>query len=265
MSDVPRGSQRLAVRVFKRVKRRQLVATQVLTGIHDGLWLGAFSPEFLHHLDAAYYDDKGQYVDERYNRSGLHEWESGLVERHVSSGARIAVTGAGGGREVLALLERGFDAMGFEPHPQLAAAGARFLADAGHPDRLTTVARDSFPGDGAWDAVLVGWGSYMLIPGRARRVAFLQAARSCLAPGAPLLLSFFVREGTPHYFRWVARTAGPLRTTLRREPVDEGDALVPNYAHHFTEATLAVEAQAAGFEVLEYHPQPYGHAALRAV
>jgi hypothetical protein len=266
MSEHPSPAVPRQVRIFRRSKRRQARLSQALTGLHDGLWLGSFSHETLHRLDASYYDGKSHYVDEAYNSSGLLEWERRLVDAHFSPGSRIVVTGAGGGREVLALRDLGFDALGFEPHPGLAAAGAAFLAARGHREGLRAMPRDQFPADAPQcDGILVGWGSYMLIAGRARRVAFLRAARERLPAGGPLLLSFFVRQGSATYFRWAARTANAVRRARRAELVDEGDALVPNYAHHFVEPALREELARGGFELLEYHAEPYGHAAARAL
>src|SRR3712207_8039106 len=54
---------------------------------------------------------------------------------------------SGAGREVLALLERGFDAAGWEPNAALVEAGTEMLARHGHPGRLHAVARDAFPPD----------------------------------------------------------------------------------------------------------------------
>jgi hypothetical protein len=238
----------------------------------NGLWLGMFDRDALARLDELHYEtlvERGggnpyAYSDEQWNRSGLSAWEAAVVDEHLPPGGRVVVTGAGGGREVLALRERGFDAVGYEPHPSLVAAGRAILERCGHPDRLHRSARDLFPeAEGRCDAVVVGWGSYMLMPGRARRVAFLEAARERLVEGGPVLLSFFVRSPEDRSFQRLAATANRIRRLRGREPADVGDALRPNYAHFFTQAELEEELAEAGFEAVAFEARPYGHAVAR--
>jgi hypothetical protein len=56
----------------------------------------------------------------------------------------VAVTGADGGREVIALLDRGFDTVGFEPNDVLVVAGSTLMRKLGYADRLRVCARDAF-------------------------------------------------------------------------------------------------------------------------
>jgi hypothetical protein len=50
---------------------------------------------------------------------------------------------------------------------------------------------------------------------------------------------------------------------LRRDGVEVGDSLVPNYVHYFTKAQLESEMTAAGFELVSFERVPYGHAVGR--
>jgi hypothetical protein len=234
--------------------------------VSNGLWLGAMDRDALTLIDEIYYEGKSNYVDEAYNSSGLRDWEAAMVEAHFPESGRVVVTAAGGGREVLALLERGFDAVGYEPNEQLVSAGGAFLERRGHEDRLRVVDRDVFPPDAErCDAVVVGWGSYMLIPGRASRIDFLRAARRRLPEGGPILVSFYVRAPEVRSFLTIARVANVARRLRHLPPVDVGDALSPNYTHHFTRDEIASELEAAGFRIVVFEPQPYGHAVGRAV
>jgi hypothetical protein len=237
-----------------------------VSAFFNGLWLGAMDRDTLDLIDEIYYEGKSQYVDEAYNLTGLRDWEAEMIEAHFPDSGRVLVTGAGGGREVLALLERGFDAVGYEPNEQLVTAGAAFLEQRGHDDRLHVVDRDVFPEEtGRCDAVVVGWGSYMLIPGRSRRVAFLRGARRCLPEGAPILLSFFARPPEARSFVTISLVANVVRRLRGLPRVDLGDALSPNYTHHFTRDDVASELQEAGFRLVVFEAQPYGHAVARAV
>lgn len=263
---MPPRTPNAKVRRYHRSQRVRRAALQSIAASFDGIWLGALDPSDLGAIDAGYYDGEPKYTDAGYNTSGLHEWELRLVESYLRPGARVAVTGAGGGREVLGLLEMGFDAVGFEPHPQLVATGSDLLERRGYPERLLPMERDDFPAAtaGACDAVILGWGSYMLIPGRARRVSFLLSARRALLGGGPLILSFFTRSGSSRYFDITHAIASAIRRARRQEAVDYGDALVPNFAHHFTRGEIAAEVRDAGLELAMFESHPYGHAVALA-
>ena len=62
-----------------------------------------------------------------------------------------------------------------------------------------------------------------------------------------------------------ARVAAPLRRLRRREPVLVGDALTPNFAHHFTRGQVLEELRLAGLEAVETGTGDYGWAVARGV
>jgi hypothetical protein len=245
-----------------------------VAAMFDGFWLGLLSREDWAQFDKLFYDtqkelvgQKGvRYDQEEWNLSGLHSWEAAAIEGHFSAGSRVVVTGAGGGREVLGLLERGFDAIGYEPHPGLVAAGSELLERRGHPGRLFVSSRDTFPAIAdSCDAILVGWGSYTLIAGRRRRIEFLRAARAYLAGGAPIMLSFFQRVSQGDaYLATVSKVANMIRRARRSERVELGDALSPHLVHRFTRDEIASELEEAGFRMEVFERHPYGHAIARA-
>ena len=251
-----RNATRL-VRAYSKASRWQQRLVTHLNAVFNGLWLGAMDREALDLVDELYYGGKPNYVDEAYNSSGLKDWEAAMIDEHFPERGRIVVTGAGAGREVLALREQGFDAVGYEPNEQLARAGAAFLDGRGHSDALRTVGRDRFPAEaGRCEGVIVGWSSYMLIPGRDRRIDFLRGARSRLDEGAPILLSFFARAPEARSFTTIARVANVVRRARRLPPVELGDALSPNYTHHFTRDDIASELEEAGFRLVVFEAQP---------
>lgn len=116
---------------------------------------------------------------------------------------------------------------------------------------------------GETDAIIVGWGGYMLIAGRARRVAFLREAARRLPAGAPVLVSFFVVERHDVRLRTTACIATPLRRLLRREPVTVGDCLLPNLVHFFTRDELAAELADGGLDLVDFGTEEYGWAVGR--
>lgn len=227
--------------------------------VHDGLWLGLLSRAGLHALDEAYYATGGSYVDDEHNARGLFPWEEAALAEGFEGCRRVAVLGAGGGREVLALHRRGLSVEGFECNPRLVAHAAGFLARAGCPAAVRALARDAAPApETPYDGVIVGWSAYMLVPGRAHRIAWLRALRAVVRPGGPLLLSFFTREGDGPYFRTVARVANALRRLRRAPPAEPGDALDPNFVHAFTRDEIAAEMAAGGFALRRFAPQGPG-------
>jgi hypothetical protein len=223
-----------------------------LKGVHDGMVLGLCQPSTLEQVDEVYYEEQAVYADPAYNHSGLWWWEREAVETWFAPGGRVVVTAAGGGREVLALRDLGYDAVGYESNEQL-----RRCAEV----PLRPVARDRFPTDaGAADAVIVGWGSYMHIRGATARIEFLRAARRCLPPGGAVLLSFFARTGDGAYYRTVHAIGSRLRRLRPGASVELGDGIGPSYVHWFTEAELRAEVTAAGLELRSWATGDYGRA-----
>jgi hypothetical protein len=74
------------------------------------------------------------------------------------------------------------------------------------------------------------------------------------------MLSFYDRQDTPHNFHLIAGLGNLLRKLFRRERVELGDDLTPNYVHYFTESQLASELVSAGFQLACYSTRSYGHA-----
>ncbi|WP_170182647.1 class I SAM-dependent methyltransferase [Blastococcus colisei] len=240
-------------------------AFQLIRGLVDGLWLGLASRRVLYGIDAAFYASQGQYVAEEYTRSGLTDWENAAVSEYFQHCTDIVVTGAGGGREVLALAGNGRRVTGFEPNEGMVTFGRTILE--GRSDASLLVApRDGWPAlDATFDGAVIGWGSYTHIAGRRRRVDFLRQTRSHLVAGSPLLVSVYTRPSRTRYHRAVRWVAQPLRALRRGAPIDLGDGFAPMYAHHFTREELAAELADAGFRLEVWRPRPFAHAVAVAV
>ncbi len=238
-----------------------------LWGCFEGAWLGLLTRDELHALDEHYYDLSSEYQTDAWNCQGLFTWEGDLIGAHFPADGRLLVLAAGGGREVLALQEKGYAVDGYECHPKLVAYANRLLQSDGHPPAVGLSPRDWCPPlIGTYDGLVVGWGSYMLIQGRPRRVALLQSLRQHVRPGTPVLLSFFHRGMSTRRYRLIAAVANGIRTVRRREPVDIGDGLHPNYVHFFSEADVADELAAGGFEIVHFGTRDqYGQAVGRAI
>jgi hypothetical protein len=238
-----------AHRVFKR-------ALAGLDAVWAGLWLGAMRREDLFDVDTAYYLELDRYRSDEHNRRGLFDWEEASLREFFPVRGRLLVTAAGGGREVLALAGRGYEVAGYECNPGLVEYATSLFARDGVAATVRLIAPDRAPdASGPYDGAIVGWASYMLVPGRARRVAFLRELRALLPAGAPVLLSFFTRDARSPRHRIVAAVARVVRRLHGGEPIELGDDLTPNYLHPFTEEEIASELADAGFRIARFRPQ----------
>jgi 2-polyprenyl-3-methyl-5-hydroxy-6-metoxy-1,4-benzoquinol methylase len=247
------------VRLYLLLRRVHARAGHPFSALFSGFWLGAFSRESLHALDDAVYRAPGSYVNDEHNLRGLFPWEAEALEGWFRERHKLLLVGAGGGREAVALARRGVEVDAYECNPALVEYANRLLAREGLPASVRHLPRDEAPAEGGpYDGAIVGWSAYMLIQGRERRVAFLRGLRARMAPGAPLLLSFWTRAENASRIPSVARVANAIRRVLGRESVEPGDDLFPNYLHHFTEREVAGEMASAGFSIVRYVPHGPG-------
>lgn len=248
--------------------RSYLAATRLLDGVlallhaaFAGFWLGLLKHGDFQDLDAEYYRRQSMYRDDSYNRSGFFLWEKQAVERYFSTCRRVVVTAAGGGREMLALCRMGCVADGFECNSALVANANRLLAEEGCDATVSLCERDVCPPLARrYDGAIVGWSSFMLIPGRQRRVRFLQELRQALDPGAPILLSFCPLDAPRRRLNLTAAFGNVIRRLRRSELLDPGDDLSPNYVHRFTRGEIAETLTAAGFQLAHFETVDYGRA-----
>lgn len=236
-------------------------ALGVVKAVHVGIWLGVLSRRSLHALDEVFYRREDAYTCRDHARRGLFAWEAMALERHFAACRSIAVTSAGAGREVLALDARGVRAEGWECNPHLVALAHEYLAEAGVAANVHECERDVCPDLGqGFDGAIVGWGGYMHIQGRPRRVQFLRDLRAFLPEQARVLLSFFVLPSSARLHRITAAIARPLRSLLGRELAELGDVLDPFFQHYFTEEEIRSELTAAGLRLVQFSKEGYGHA-----
>ena len=228
-------------------------------------------------LGQAMYGRAAKYArGSKHNESGLFAFELDAIEQAFPPPpAAILVGACGGGRELFALLERGYRiAAAYDPVTAFIAALRSDPRLIESKDRLcvgTHQAVSSMPPIAdlrrrgqSIDAVVVGWGSYTHILGSKARVEFLRSLRA-LCPRGPVLVSFFVGTGSeaerPHRFRSkLRRILGTTETML-----EEGDGLHRGSGgiHYFTEAGFKTEAEAAGYRVR--HWQEHDFAAAHAI
>ena len=248
-------------RWFKRV-------TRIMRATHDGVWLGVMDADDLAAANLAAYSHWARFKGASYNRSGLKEWERDAVRKHFPKGSSVLVASAGAARELIGLTELGYAATGFDPSRELVEIGRGLLAEDGLQVDLLTSPPDRIPRglDGRFDGVIIGWGGYVHIRGTLARISFLEQLRSLVDPGAPLLLSFFLRSRDDRHFSTVERLAVTIRR-VRRSPdsVERGDTVAGTFDHYSTWDEIEVELRAGGFEIIESSSSPYPHVVCRAV
>jgi hypothetical protein len=228
----------------------------------------------------AYSRSRPYVVGGEYFLQGLWAWEAALLEDpRVPRSGRVLLTAAGGGRELHALLERGYEVFAFEPTAPLfesarsigIAAGSKAeVVQASYQDLVAKADGKLGPLDGLgghFDLCVLGWGSLSCLTELRDALEMLRAVRM-LAPAVPVVASFMLRnKGTPD----VKGGARNLRRSLRRLFEAVGAPAVPDglkfgtahgffYEYSLSEFTELCER--AGYEVAVIGEFPHPHALL---
>ena len=268
-----KSEQRLPHRVRAYLFTRRLLA-RIQNGVkaaHRGFFLGLLDPSELqaltdHHYTSTRSGDSSDvnYHESAYNLSGLRHWEQRVIEKHFGDCRSILLGSAGGGREVLALSLMGFSVDAFECNPQLVASCQSFLESQGVEAIVIQAEPVGVPASlGTYDGAILGWGAYIHIFGRRRRVELLREFRQHLGTGAPLFLSFWTRPESIS-IRLSYRLAKFIRAIRRAEPIESGDSISSTFDRSFTENDIREELAEAGFEMVFYSEESFGHAVGRA-
>jgi SAM-dependent methyltransferase len=233
----------------------------------SGLLLGRFENHELSWLTARLYDDRGEY-----EAHGIHPWEVTWFEEDLPpSPAHLLVAGSGSGREAAYLTAQGYQVTAFDPAPSFIERARRDVPMARHlvgsledlldpgSDLAVAIGRD-------FQAVLVGWGVFSHIPGRANRAAVLAALRAH-CPDGPIMASFFLADDWDPERSRARRFGAAIGARLRRtgKTVEAGDFLAGRfgYAHWFTTAEMESLAQETGHRLARHpmaSPGAYPHA-----
>jgi protein-L-isoaspartate O-methyltransferase len=240
-----------------------------------GLWLGALTREELYatvneRYTRAKTTQELNYYGKEWNQGGLFTWEKTALTNYFGGCKRLLLIGAGGGREVLALQQLGYCVDGFEAHPDLVVVANELLRAEGYDTVVHLIPHDECPNTGkTYDGIIIAWAAYMHIPGRRRRITYLQQLRVQTRAQCPILLSFYNRDDpqapATRVFELAAFVANVIRRGLRREFAEVGDWLHPQYIHYFTQDEITSELAEGGFSTVYYSTTDFAHAVGIAV
>jgi SAM-dependent methyltransferase len=188
---------------------------------------------------------------------GLMRWEDEMLARFVTRDDDVLLVGSGPGRDLVAMVERGYRVTAVEPARLAIATCRRQLAMRG----LSAAIIEGFFEDVAlprrFDVIIFSGCCYNFMPESRRRIAALRKAAAHLAPGGRILVNFMTeRSGHPLLIQLARLSAIISRSDWRPE---RGDVLLPvdpkralfHYEHPFVPGELEAEAVAAGLRVVE--------------
>jgi hypothetical protein len=271
----------LWVRALLAADRASMKLGNLRDGVRDELLLAWIPPADRAALTAALYSDQATYLPggDRF-KSGLFAWEKRVLDApRFPRAGRVLVGAAGAGREMVALLERGFSVVAFDPCQPFVAAAQRVapadraaVVQASYADLVDVAAgkggalADACRG-APFDAVILGWGSLSHVLPVSNRVALLRAVRA-LAPAAPVLASFALEADLSAN----GGSKGRVRDGLRRlfgalaapGASEVGDRFFPNtgFFSYLGSDDVVQLAWDTGYEVALFEEAPYPHALL---
>jgi 2-polyprenyl-3-methyl-5-hydroxy-6-metoxy-1,4-benzoquinol methylase len=213
----------------------------------------------LEYSDELYYNKTKNYFDEKYNMSGLFEWEKPVIERHFKERKNILLIAAGGGREVIALSKMGLNVDGHECNRKLIEKANDLLEKSGLGNRIKYLAKNSVPTDSKeYDGIIIGWGAYSHILGRKERIAFLEKLYSICGAETLIMISFLWTSKRTWKDKLIVNVSNFFRRISFREKTELGDRLVPDYIHYFTEEEVKGELIQVGYRISDYYANEYG-------
>src|SRR5690242_7785349 len=87
----------------------------MIEALWRAIWLGLLEADALNEITWAYYMGGSGFEDEEFNTGqGLWPWEASAIQNYFHGHQRVLVAGAGGGREVIALIRLGHEVTAFD-------------------------------------------------------------------------------------------------------------------------------------------------------
>ena len=242
----------LSFRFLKRL-------TDFLDAFSSGFWLGVMSEKSLDYSGELSHNRNKTYTDDKYNQSGLFEWEKPIINKHFSNAKTILLIAAGGGRETLALSKMGFEVDAYECNTSLIEFGNAFLQKNNVNNKIKYLPKNSVPVEvKKYDGIIVGWGAYSLMNGSKKRLSFLEGLYPFLHENTPLMISFLWMRERGRRDRIIKNVSNFFRLFGKRDKTEPGDRLEPDFIHFFTEEEIKNEIAQSKYRIIDYSTADYG-------
>ena len=233
--------------------------TDFLDAFSAGFWLGVMSEKSLDYSGELSHNRNKSYTDDKYNQSGLFEWEKPLINKHFSNVKTILLIAAGGGREALALSKMGYEVDAYECNTSLIEFGNAFLQKNNVNVKIKYLPKNSVPGEvKKYDGIIVGWGAYSLMNGSKKRLSFLEGLYPFLHKNTPLMISFLWMRERGRRDRIIKNVSNFFRIFGKRDKTEPGDRLEPDFIHFFTEEEIKNEIAQSKYRIIDYSTADYG-------
>ena len=213
------------------------------------------------------WDDFGRNED--LVQSGLMYWEREVYEAFLKPADHVLLIGCGSGRDLLALLQRGYRVDGIDLSARAIERARTLLSNAGLSAQLSTGAIESAATGPKYDAFIFSWFCYGYVPQRETRVSVLATLRKRLRPGGRVFVSYVPTDEAPRTLpiRLARAVARLTRSDWHPELGDvietfAADRRAVRYEHHFRRGELEAEAGAAGFQIVLHRRGDLGVAVL---
>jgi hypothetical protein len=262
----------------RRVEKTCQRGLRVCREVANGFLRSALTGEEMTELGLALYEvEPGLEAHD----AGLFPWEATWYASSLPPApAHVLVLAAGEGREARALIGQGYSVDALEPTRSFcgkcgAIEGIGDVVPATFLDLVDAVL-GSEPNTAAalaartYDAAIVGWGGFNHVLARPEQVALLKTCDT-LAPGGPLLLSFYTggaglaadhASRSCRLGREFGRLTARLRGLPRKEETAGGFAWHAGLYATYTERDLHELAGVVRRRCVLYAEEPYGYATL---
>lgn len=267
-------------RVLTKISLNAHRAYRLQEVLRDELLFAYLPASARNELTIAAYDSTPAYAFESYvARRGLFAWEQAILrEPLVPASGRVVLAAAGGGRELVALAERGYEVFAFEPSLFLLQAAERVaraytgvsVRRASYADLVARARGRAGALDGvdlSASLVWFGWGSFTHLTDPREQLEVLRAARE-LWPDAPVVVSFFLRkehqvdDGSPS-----VRMRRALRLVLgklngAKPPEGLEYQTHEGFSYSFGREEIERLFAGAGYQAALFKDEPFPHALL---
>jgi len=243
----------LSFRCLERINTFNQHIINFIHAVQTGFWLGVMGEKSLDYSDDLTYNSTKFYREDKYNLSGLYEWEKPMIQKHFIKAKNIMVIAAGGGREVVALAKMGYEVDGYECNTNLVDYATGLLTKNGIKSTIKYLPRNRVPDEiKKYDGIIIGWGAYSFMTGSKTRLAFLSDLYPFLNKGASLMISFLYTKKRTRSDKIISKVSNFFRFFTGREKTESGDRLIPDYMHYFTEEEIKAELTRCNYKIKDF-------------